>query len=375
MSTNQPERPLYVMLKPVGAACNLACTYCYYLEKEQLYPHHSQCELSDGLLEHFTQQYLNTPGRQPVLFTWHGGEPLLRDITFYKKALSYQQQYAQGRPVANTLQTNGTLLTEDWCRFFKKHNFLIGISIDGPQSLHDIHRKRKDGNGSFEQVLQGVRLLQKYDVAYNIMAVVHRSNGDYPIEFYRFFKELGAKYIQFAPIVERTPDGEIAPWSVQPEQWGNFLIAIFQEWIKADVGQSFISYFDAALANWVGVSSGMCLFSEQCGHAGVMEFNGDVYSCDHFVYPEYKLGNLNENSLTNIMSSSQQVAFGQVKSTLSLQCQSCQYLFACRGECPKNRFISTQEGIPQNYLCAGYYKFFQYIAPYMEEMRRGIVGS
>ena len=367
MSINRKEqpvdRPLYVMLKPAGAACNLACTYCYYLDKDRLYPHDSQHELSDELLAHFTQQYLTAPGRQPVLFTWHGGEPLLRDITFYKKALAYQQQYAHGRPVANTLQTNGTLLTDDWCRFFKKHNFLIGISMDGPQSLHDVHRKRKDGSGSFEQTMQGLRLLQKYKVEYNVMGVVHRDNGDEPLAFYRFFKEIGARYIQFAPVVERTLDGEVTPWSVQPEQWGNFLIAIFQEWIKADVGQYFISYFDAALANWMGVPSGMCIFSEQCGHAGVMEFNGDIYSCDHFVYPEYKLGNLNDNSLANIMSSPRQIAFGQAKKeSLSLQCRSCQYLFACRGECPKNRFVPTQEGVPQNYLCAGYYKFFQHIS-------------
>lgn len=364
------SRPLYVMLKPVGAVCNLRCSYCYYLEKKDLYPDDQRFIMSDQLLEKFIEEYIGSQSTPEVLFTWHGGETLMRNIDFYKKAISLQKKYARGRTVHNVLQTNGTLLTDEWCRFFKANNFLIGISLDGPQHCHDIYRKTKDKRPSFYQVMKGVELLKKHGVEFNIMAVVNDYNANYPLEFYHFFKNLGVQYIQFAPIVEQI-DGEMASWNVSADKWGDFLIAIFDEWVKQDVGKVFIQMFDAALANWVGVEPGVCIFAKKCGHAGVMEFNGDVYACDHFVYPEYKIGNIHTSSLIEMMYSQRQINFGNDKyATLPLQCKECKYLFACAGECPKNRIIKAKNGEKGlNYLCEGYYKFFDHIAPYMEYMK------
>lgn len=364
-------RPLYVMLKPVGARCNLNCTYCYYLEKSDNYPDRQVPQMSEAMLETFTRQYLESQTMQPVSFCWHGGEPLLRGIDFYRKALKLQRQYGRGMQIENTLQTNGTLLTDEWCRFFREQGFLIGISIDGPPAFHDHYRKTAQGAPSFDRVMRGISLLQKDGVEYNIMAVVNDRNVHHPLEFYRFFKELGARYIQFAPIVETLPGGEMAPWNVPPEAWGDFLNAIFDEWVRQDVGSVFVHYFDCALANWVGVPPGICIFASECGHAGVMEYNGEVYSCDHFVFSEYRLGNILEQPLAGMMYSSRQQAFGQEKAAgLSSRCRRCRYAFACRGECPKNRIALTPEGEKINYLCRGYYRFFEHIAPYMEFMKR-----
>ncbi len=363
-------KPLYVMLKPVGAVCNLNCDYCYYLEKKGLYPDDNKYVMSDKLLEKFTEEYINSQTTSHVMFAWHGGEALMRHIDFYKKALHFQRVYAKGKIIANSLQTNGTLLTDEWCRFFKENNFLIGISLDGPQHCHDKYRKTKDKRPSFFKVMKGIELLKKYDVEYNIMAVVNDYNVDYPLEFYNFFKSIGAKYIQFAPIVEQI-DGESAPWNVSANKWGDFLIAIFDEWVKQDVGDTFIQIFDAALANWVGVDPGVCIFAKTCGHAGVMEFNGDVYACDHFVFPEYKIGNIYSKSLMEMMYSSKQINFGNDKyDRLPKQCKECKYQFACRGECPKNRIRTTKDGeIGLNYLCEGFYKFFDHITVYMDFMK------
>lgn len=363
-------KPLYVMLKPVGAVCNLNCDYCYYLEKKGLYPDDNKYVMSDKLLEKFTKEYINSQTTSHVMFAWHGGEALMRHIDFYKKALHFQRVYAKGKIIANSLQTNGTLLTDEWCRFFKENNFLIGISLDGPQHCHDKYRKTKDKRPSFFKVMKGIELLKKYEVEYNIMAVVNDYNVDYPLEFYNFFKSIGAKYIQFAPIVEQI-DGESAPWNVSANKWGDFLIAIFDEWVKQDVGDTFIQIFDAALANWVGVDPGVCIFAKTCGHAGVMEFNGDVYACDHFVFPEYKIGNIYSKSLMEMMYSSKQINFGNDKyDRLPKQCKECKYQFACRGECPKNRIRTTKDGeIGLNYLCEGFYKFFDHIAVYMDFMK------
>lgn len=364
------SRPLYVMLKPIGAACNLRCKYCYYLEKKDLYPDSNNYIMPDHILEQFIEQYMNSQTMQQILFTWHGGETLMRPISFYQKALKLQQKYAYGRQIDNCLQTNGTLLTDDWCRFFKENNFLIGISIDGPQHCHDKYRKSKDNRPSFYNVMKGISILKKHGVEFNVMGVVNDYNVDYPLEFYNFFKEIDCHYIQFAPIVE-TIDGELAPWSVSAAKWGDFLIAIFDEWVKKDVGQFYIQYFDSTLANWVGQKPGVCTLAKTCGHAGVMEFNGDVYSCDHFVYPEYKLGNIKNQTLTEMMYSSKQLKFGTDKfDSLPTQCQTCKYLFACNGECPKNRICTTSTGEDGlNYLCEGYYKFFDHVAPYMEFMK------
>ncbi|HMM01721.1 MULTISPECIES: anaerobic sulfatase-maturation protein [unclassified Dysgonomonas] len=364
------SKPLYVMLKPVGAVCNLRCKYCYYLEKKDLYPDSKNYIMSDDLLESFIEQYLNAQTMQEVMFTWHGGETLMRNRSFYQKALELQRKYGRGRQIANSIQTNGTLLTDDWCKFFKDNNFLVGISVDGPQHCHDVYRKTMDNRPSFYQVMRGLALLKKHDVEFNIMGVVNDYNVNFPLEFYNFFKSIDCRYIQFAGIVEKV-DGDFAPWNVPSEKWGDFLIAIFDEWVKQDVGTFFIQYFDSTLANWMGVSPGICIQAKTCGHAGVMEFNGDVYSCDHFVYPEYKLGNINNRTLTEMMYSDEQIKFGNDKyDKLPSQCKNCKYLFACNGECPKNRIIKTdsgEEGL--NYLCKGYYKFFDHVAPYMDFMK------
>lgn len=368
-------KPLYVMLKPIGAICNLRCKYCYYLGKKNLYPDFRNFGMSEELLEKFIEQYLNSQTQSEVLFTWHGGETLMRDIGFYKKAIELQKKYARGRRIDNTLQTNGTLLTDDWCRFFKENNFLIGISVDGPQHCHDKYRKTRDNRPSFYQVMKGINLLKKHNVEFNVMGVVNDYNVDFPLEFYNFFKSIDCQYIQFAPIVERI-DGELASWSVPSEKWGDFLISIFDEWVKQDVGIFYIQQFDATLANWVGENPGVCIFAKTCGHAGVMEFNGDVYSCDHFVYPQYKIGNIYSKTLTEIMYSEKQLKFGTDKfDTLPAQCKDCEFLFACYGECPKNRIVKTKDGEEGlNYLCKGYYKYFKHVAPYMDFMKQELIN-
>jgi uncharacterized protein len=326
--------------------------------------------MSDQILEEFVQQYLHSQTMREVLFTWHGGEPLMRPVSFYRKALLLQKKYAYGRQIDNCIQTNGTLLTDEWCIFFKENNFLVGISVDGPQHCHDNYRRTKDNRPSFLNVMKGIALLKKHGVDFNIMGVVNDYNVDYPLEFYNFFKEIDCHYIQFTPIVENI-NGELASWSVSSEKWGDFLIAIFDEWVKKDVGSYFIQYFDSTLANWVGEQPSVCTLAKTCGQAGIMEFNGDVFSCDHFVFPEYKLGNIKNQTLTEMMYSPKQIKFGNDKfDKLPKQCKECTYLFACYGECPKNRIIKTnerEEGL--NYLCRGYYKFFDHVAPYMDFMK------
>jgi len=372
------------MLKPVGSACNLKCEYCYYLEKEHLYPSSKDQMMSDVLLEKFTEEYLNSQTQNEVMFTWHGGEALLRPISFYKKAIELQKKYGRGRQIENVLQTNGTMLNDAWCEFFKENNFLIGVSIDGPQEFHDEYRRNKGGLPTFVKVMKGIQLLKKHGVEYNAMAVVNDYNADYPVEFYQFFKKLDCRFIQFAPIVERiqhqdnglkltTPDEDVpvADFSVSPVQWGKFLCGLFDEWIKEDVGKFYIQMFDSTLANWVGEQPGICTLARHCGHAGVMEFNGDVYSCDHYVFPEYKLGNLNTDTLSSMMYSEKQLKFGTDKhDKLPRQCRECEFLFACNGECPKNRFAITQDGERGlNYLCAGWKMFYSHVAPYMDFMK------
>lgn len=381
------SKPLYVMTKPAGSLCNLACDYCYYTEKSKLYRHTPKHIMSDELLEKFIREYINCQTTPDIYFTWHGGETMMRPLDFYKKVVQLQRKYAGGRNIVNSIQTNGTLITEDWCRFLHDENWLVGVSIDGPQEFHDEYRKSKTGKPSFRQVMNGIKLLNKFQVEWNAMAVVNDFNADYPLDFYHFFKEIGCHYIQFTPIVERIfkhPDGRIlaspdegaeaalADFSITPEQWGNFLCTIFNEWVRQDVGEYFIQIFDATLANWMGVLPGLCSMAETCGHAGVMEFNGDVYSCDHFVFPEYKLGNIFQKNLIDMMFSDKQLKFGEAKkSTLTEQCRNCEFLFACHGECPKNRFASSEDGEPgQNYLCSGYHRFFKHVAPYMDFMKQ-----
>lgn len=380
------SKPMYIMLKPAGSLCNLRCKYCYYLEKSHLYQKDKNHVITDALLEKFIRDYIESQVSPEVLFTWHGGETLMRPIAFYEKALELQKFYGRGRHIENCIQTNGTLITDEWCKFFKENEFLVGVSIDGPQEFHDEYRKTVAGGPSFQKVMKGIRLLNKHGVQWNALAVVNDFNADYPLDFYNFFKEIGCHYIQFTPIVERivtrsdgltlapgmSEGGEITDFSVTPEQWGNFLCTIFDVWVRNDVGNYYIQLFDATLANWVGVTPGICSMSENCGHAGVMEYNGDVYSCDHFVYLDYKLGNLKEKTLYEMMNSAKQMDFSKnKKQRLPQQCKECKFLFACHGECPKNRFLRDRYGMPGlNYLCRGYYKFFEHVAPYMDFMKR-----
>lgn len=385
-------KPLYVMLKPVGARCNLACSYCYYQEKEMLYAEMSQQVMSENLLERFTREYIQSQTMPQVLFTWHGGEPLMRPLAFYRKAIELQRKYGKGRIIDNCIQTNGTLLTDDWCRFFKENNWLVGISIDGPQEFHDAYRRNRHGLPSFAQVMKGIELLEKHGVEWNAMAVVNRLNVEHPLEFYHFFQNIDCRYIQFTPIVERivlksgkeclAHVGDKENWqmtdaSITSEQWGEFLCTLFDEWVQKDVGYRFVQLFDATLANWVGEEPGVCSMARSCGKAAVMEFNGDVYTCDHFVFPEYRLGNIYRHSLVEMLYGDKQQAFGVDKwRSLPVKCRQCKYLFACNGECPKNRFYTTSEGEEGlNYLCKGYYRFFEHVAPYMEYMKRELLAE
>lgn len=385
-------KPLYVMLKPAGAHCNLACKYCYYLEKNNLYQNSHRHLMSDEMLEQFTREYIEAQTMPQVLFTWHGGEPLMRSIDFYKKALELQKKYANGKQIDNVIQTNGTLLTNEWCEFFAKNHWLVGISIDGPQEYHDHYRVTPDGKPSWEKVMQGISLLKKHRVEWNAMAVVNAYNAEHPLEFYHFFRDNGCQYLQFTPIVERLTEHEdgrtlasladdreipLADASVTPQQWGNFLCTIFDDWVRHDVGKTFVEIFDCTLANWMGVLPGICAYSKECGHAGVMEHNGDVYSCDHFVFSEYKLGNIREQSLIDMLYGEKQQAFSRLKHTsLPRQCKECDMEFACHGECPKNRFEKDKYGEPGlNYLCQGYNQYYTHVAPYMDFMKRELLAQ
>ena len=386
-------KPMYIMLKPVGSKCNLDCDYCYYLEKAHLFPQKNKQVMSEELLERFIQQYIVSQTMPQIMFTWHGGETLMRPVSFYKKAVELQKKYAGGREIDNSIQTNGTLLTDEWCVFFKENNFLVGISVDGPRDFHDAYRRDKRGRPSFHRVMRGIELLKKHDVAFNCLAVVNDYNVDYPLAFYRFFKEIGCQYVQFTPIVERLhtnkstlklataheeeSEVELAPFSVPAEKWGYFLCTLFDEWIKEDVGKIFIQLFDSTLANWMGVQPGICTMAKTCGHAGVMEFNGDVYACDHYVFPQYRLGNINSTPLAAMMYSEEQLKFGNDKfDALPQQCHECDMLFTCYGECPKNRFIIDKYGNSGlNYLCKGYYKYYHHVAPYMDFMKKELLAQ
>lgn len=392
MNTANPfGRPLYIMLKPAGSLCNARCKYCYYLEKSKLYGNRQKNIMTDSTLEKFIKEYIEAQTTPEVLFTWHGGEALMRPISFYKRAMELQRKYACGHRIDNCIQTNGILLNDEWCRFFKENNFLVGVSIDGPQEFHDEYRRTAMGGPTFQKVMQGIKLLNKHGVEWNALAVVNDFNADYPLEFYHFFKQIGCHYIQFTPIVERLTNrednltlapgmqegGKLTDFSITAEQWGNFLCAIFDEWVHNDVGEYYIQLFDATLANWVGMEPGICTLSKECGHAGVMEFNGDVYSCDHFVYPEHRLGNISTHTITEMMYGDKQREFAQIKhQMLPRQCRECKYEFACHGECPKNRFLRDSYGeAGLNYLCAGYRRFFEHVAPYMEFMKRELAAK
>jgi uncharacterized protein len=404
---NRPLKPLkkpiqfHVLAKPTGAVCNLACKYCFFLSKDVLYPG-SSFRMTDEVLEAYIRQTIESQQTSEVNIAWQGGEPTLMGLDFFRRSIELEKKYQKpGTRILNTIQTNGVLINAEWCRFFQENNFLVGLSLDGPREMHDAYRVNKGGKGTFDEVVRAARLMKEHRVDFNILATVHKANADHPLEVYRFFRDdLGAQFIQFIPIVERaTPDtltsanegwgGDrdkflytqegnlVTERSVKSEEWGNFLITIFDEWVRRDVGKVFVQMFDAALASWVGAPPALCIFAETCGDAVALEHNGDVYSCDHFVEPKYLLGNLSETPLADMVASERQRTFGRDKrDTLPKYCQECEVRFACNGECPKNRFILTPDGEPGlNYLCAGYKAFFNHIDRPMrimaELLRRG----
>lgn len=385
----QHQRPFafQVMVKPIGSICNLNCTYCYYLEKQKLYAETTNFRISDELLETYIRQYIDANEVPNVTFTWQGGEPTLMGLDFFKHIIVLQKKYAGNKTISNSLQTNGTLLTDEWCVFLNENNFLVGISIDGPREIHDMHRPQKSGQPSWDKVMNGVFLLKKHKVEFNTLSVVHNDNVLYAKEIYQFLKAIGSGFIQFIPIIERkaknvangelelvshdfTGEASVTEWSVKPIDYANFITTIFDEWVRNDVGRVFVQLFDVTLASWVGADPGLCVFAEKCGTAAVMEHNGDLFTCDHFVYPQHKLGNIKESLLKTMMQSDKQKAFGDYKLTsLPKYCLKCEYRFACHGECPKHRFLTTPDGERGlNYLCAAYKKIFAHMHPYMQFM-------
>ncbi|MCB0167481.1 MAG: anaerobic sulfatase maturase [Anaerolineae bacterium] len=364
----------HLLAKPTGAICNLDCAYCFFLDKEQLYPG-SKFRMSDEVLERYIRQLIESHRTDQVTIAWQGGEPTLMGLDFYRRAMALAEQYRRpGMTFLHTMQTNGTLLDDEWCEFFKEHNFLIGISIDGPAELHDIYRVDKGGKPTFDKVMRGIRLLQKHGVEFNILTTVNRVNGDYPLEVYRFIRdEIGADWMQFIPVVERINENGLTLYqegttvsdrSVLPEQFGRFLTTIFDEWVRHDVGRIYVQTFEATARNWLGLeSSGMCVFNETCGQGLAIEHNGDLYACDHFVEPNYHLGNIQDEHMIELVASPQQLKFGADKrDALPQYCLECDVRFACHGECPKNRFLTTPDGEPGlNYLCAGFKQFFHHV--------------
>ena len=375
------RRPFHIVAKPMGPLCNMKCSYCFYSEKLAMYP--QACAMTDGTLERFVRAYLRASPGPEVNFLWQGGEPLLAGIPFYRKALAFQRKYRGTKRVSNAIQTNGTLLTDEWCRFLRANGFLVGISLDGPPEIHDAYRAMRSGKPSYPAVVRGVELMQRHGVDYNVTCCVSDLSAREPLAVYRHLKSLGARYLQFAPLVERAPGAEereagllhaspdavlpqpeMAECSVSAAGYGAFLNAVFDEWVRQDVGEVYVMNFEWALAAWMGLPASYCIFAPACGDALAVEHNGDLYSCDHYVYPEYQIGSLNGGALPELLDSPAQRRFRRKKSDLPQKCLSCGYRFACHGECPKNRFLPGGE----NYLCEGYRSYFAHIAPYMKRM-------
>lgn len=373
--------PFHLMAKPAGPACNLDCDYCFYLQKQSLFRESPSFRMSDPVLERFIRDYIaSQPGRE-VTFAWQGGEPTLLGVDFYRRVIELQQRHAAGKKINNSFQTNGTLLDDTWGAFLHEHHFLVGISIDGPRDLHDRHRRDKHRRPTFSKVMQGLAVLQRHHVDYNLLTVVSSANVGHPLEVYRFLKDTGAKFLQFIPLVEPDsgPSGDLdAPATgcpvtaatPDPDAFGRFLCAIFDQWSRRDVGRVFIQAFDMALGIWLGLGSSLCVHAETCGSALAVEHNGDIFACDHFVYPSHRRGNLLETPLARLVASPAQQAFGREKHTsLPRACRECPVLFACQGGCPKHRIRATADGDPGlNYLCAGYRRFFTHIDPVMRRM-------
>ncbi len=383
-------RDFHILAKPIGPVCNLACTYCFYLEKEILFPGRqglADWTMPDNVLERYIRQYIASQPRDIVHFAWQGGEPTLLGVNFFRKVVALQQKHTRGKRIENALQTNGILLDDGWCGFLAENRFLIGLSIDGPGELQDRYRVGKGGAPTFDRVARSMGLLKKHGVEFNTLTVVQRHNSHFPLEVYRFLKEAGSGFMQFIPIVERTaeqnpPDGlrlvspdsnaaaHVSDFSVEPLQYGKFLCAIFDEWVRRDVGKVFVQLFDVALSAWTGMEPTLCVFRRTCGLAAVIEHSGDLYSCDHYVYPENRLGNIAELSLQTAMESPQQIRFGRDKlDRLPRMCLECPVRFACNGECPKHRFVPAPDGGERlNYFCPAYRLFFTHIDPYMRFM-------
>lgn len=363
-------KPMHVMAKPTGPICNLDCGYCYFLSKEELYPG-DRFRMSDGMLDTYMRRLFESQPGPEVTVAWQGGEPTLMGVDFFRRVVELADSCRRpGQVVHHSIQTNGTLLTDELCELFATNGFLVGISLDGPRELHDANRVDKRANPTFDKVMAGLDLLKRHEVDFNVLCTVNSANQDHPLEVYRFLRdEAGAHHLQFIPIVERTsgsvttPTDTVTDRSVDPAAWGRFMISIFDEWVVRDVGTVFVQMFDAALAAWMDLPASLCIFAETCGDAVVVEHNGDVYSCDHFVEPTFLLGNIAGSRLDEMVASSAQRAFGAAKRDgLPRQCLECEVLFACRGECPKNRFATTPGGDPDlNYLCSGYKAFFGHI--------------
>ena len=375
------------MAKPVGPICNLNCRYCFYLEKENLYPATSSWAMPDDALESYVRQYIEAQEASTINFAWQGGEPTLLGVDYFRKVVELEKRYSNGKRIENAFQTNGVLLDDTWAEFLAENRFLVGLSIDGPAELHDCYRVNKGAESTFKAVLRGLDYLKKHGVEFNTLTVVHRKNSRHPLQVYRFLKDVGSTFMQFIPIVERVakaPDphglvligpqskaeAEVSEWSVEPLQFGKFLCKIFDEWVRRDVARYFVQIFDVALESWLGRPPSLCVFRETCGESMAIEHNGDLYSCDHYVYPENRLGNIREHALATLVSSEQQRRFGLDKrDSLPRYCRECEVRFACNGECPKHRLTRTPDGEwGLNYLCSGYKLFFKHIDPYMQFM-------
>jgi uncharacterized protein len=377
------------MAKPAGPACNLSCTYCFYLEKKKLFKPGATL-MSDRVLEAYTEKYIRSQEGPTVEFTWQGGEPTMAGLDFFRRAIQYQRKFRGNKQISNSLQTNGTLINEQWCRFLAKHNFLVGISLDGPADFHNSHRKNNGGKATFHSVERAIRLLQKHKVDFNILTTVNDMNSREPLQIYDYYLRTGIQFVQFIPIVERTageqssalglnlaspedtpPESQVTDWSVDPEQYAEFLITIFDRWVRNDIGRIYIMNFEWALSAAINGVSGTCHHAQRCGTAGVIEHNGDIYSCDHFVYPTYRLGNILDDDLALLFNSRAQLDFGNEKQNgLTDECRNCQVLNLCYGGCPKHRFVSDQ-----NYLCRAYRRFFSHIIPYAKAARKLINQS
>lgn len=392
MTESIAQSGFHLMAKPAGPSCNLCCEYCFYREKKAFFPEGQSLFMSDEVLQAYIREYIRSQPGPSVLFDWQGGEPCLRGVEFFQRALDLQNKYAMGKAISNTLQTNGTLIDEAWCLFLSKNKFLVGLSIDGPESVHDRYRVDKNGTPTGARVLDAFQLMRRHGVEVNILATVNRESSKHPLEVYHFFKDHGVQFIQFIPVIERLPQSNaekprftlapppslnreekltaVTPWSVEPEGYGEFLVQIYDEWIKNDVGKIFVMNFEWSLGSWMDAGPGVCYVSPRCGTNLIMEYNGDIYSCDHFMYPDYRLGNILDGGLRKIVHSRKQTEFGSAKEiSLPASCRGCDVLFACHGGCPKHRFTLSPQGEPGlNYLCVGLKNFYHHIDASMKQM-------